>query len=195
MDFSNCPNLTKINGFAFFYCSKISSLSFKNCKNLTIIGGAAFGNINVSFIDLHECVNLISLYGAFSVNGKIKAINFGKIAISFIGYEAFRDMNGMTTFDFRECENLSSVGSQAFSRCINLTEVYFPSSVTQIGSSCFEFCSKLIKVDIPYDSKLHTIEDYAFRNVPLNYFFIFKNLTFNGMAYLSYYKYSKKYNI
>ncbi len=57
-------------------------------------------------------------------------------------------------------EGVTSVGSDAFEDCSNLTEVEIPESVTSIGSYAFERCSSLTEVVIP--ESVTSIGDYAF---------------------------------
>ena len=45
--------------------------------------------------------------------------------------------------------SVTSIGSEAFYYCSNLTSVTLPNSVTSIGSSAFQYCSGLTSVTIP----------------------------------------------
>ena len=56
--------------------------------------------------------------------------------------------------------NVTSIGSNALSYCINLTSVTIPDSVTSIGSSAFECCGNLTSITIP--DSVTSIGDFAF---------------------------------
>lgn len=55
---------------------------------------------------------------------------------------------------------VASIGSFAFDRCVGLTSVTIPPSVTSIGRGAFSDCSALVTVTIP--SGVISIDQYAF---------------------------------
>lgn len=57
-------------------------------------------------------------------------------------------------------ENITDLGSYAFSDCSSLSSVELPSGITTIGSSTFRNCSSLASIDIP--SNVSSIGSYAF---------------------------------
>jgi hypothetical protein len=116
-----------------------------------------------------------------SHNGKVVAPNnpdvFGAVIIS----NTYADGVGVIVFDktvtsigsdaFRSCHNLTSVvipegvtsiGSNAFWYCDNLTSVVIPEGVTSIGSNAFEICYNLTSVVIP--EGVTSIGNSAFRS-------------------------------
>ncbi|MBQ8287624.1 MAG: leucine-rich repeat domain-containing protein [Clostridia bacterium] len=91
--------------------------------------------------------------------------------------------NGVTTISsdaFRGCYNLTSVeipnsvteiGSEAFSHCNNLTNITIPDSVTEIGYKAFYYCTNLQSVEIGCD--VAAIGTEAFSSCDnLTYFFV-----------------------
>ena len=67
----------------------------------------------------------------------------------------------ITSFDeLQYFTGLTSIGSQAFSNCPNLTRVTIPSSVTSIGNQAFRGCTNLTHVTIP--SSVISIDNNAF---------------------------------
>ncbi len=73
---------------------------------------------------------------------------------------------GKITFD----KDVTTIGSETFkgysktdpTMCINLQSISIPSSVTSIGKNAFCDCKSLLSANIPSDSKLTSIEMYAF---------------------------------
>lgn len=56
--------------------------------------------------------------------------------------------------------SVTSIGSNAFLLCENLTSINFPNSVTSIGNSAFEDCYNLMDIYLP--NSLTYIDNYAF---------------------------------
>lgn len=56
---------------------------------------------------------------------------------------------------------LLSIGSSAFNMCQNLTKIDIPASVTHIGEYAFFNCEELMEVHIPDDSQLKELGKYA----------------------------------
>ena len=55
---------------------------------------------------------------------------------------------------------LTSIGEQAFGKCVDITSVSIPSTVTSIGVDAFIMCSGLVSVNIP--SGVTSIEEGTF---------------------------------
>ncbi len=81
---------------------------------------------------------------------------------------AFRNCTALTSADFSNCLNLSSIQSNDFSGCSSLNFVNFPSSLKGIAQSAFRNCSSLkyIAWDLPNDYQNEiTIGKSAFANI------------------------------
>ncbi len=63
--------------------------------------------------------------------------------------------------DHIDGKSVTSIGSDAFSRCTGLTSITIPSSVTNIGGSAFYGCTSLTSINIP--SSVTSIVDNPFR--------------------------------
>ena len=75
-----------------------------------------------------------------------------------IGDEAFSRCIGLTSITIPD--SVTSIGNSAFSRCIGLTSITIPDSVTSIGNSAFSRCTGLTSITIP--SSVTSIENMAF---------------------------------
>ena len=79
-------------------------------------------------------------------------------SVTSIGSEAFKDCSNLTSITIPD--SVTSIGSEAFKDCSNLTSITIPDSVTSIGSEAFKGCSNLTSITIPED--VTSIGEYAF---------------------------------
>ena len=80
--------------------------------------------------------------------------------ITSIGSQAFRNCSNLTSVTFEENSQLTSISDYAFAYCSNLTSISLPNSVTNIGESAFRECSSLTSIEIP--SSVTSIGNNAF---------------------------------
>lgn len=57
-------------------------------------------------------------------------------------------------------ENVPSIGSYAFARCVFMKNIFIPDSVTRIGTNAFQYCYSLSSVSIP--NTVTKIDNYTF---------------------------------
>ena len=69
------------------------------------------------------------------------------LAVTAIENNAFTDNNVLRKVTIEE--DLRSIGTYAFRRCVNLEEIVLPDSVTEIGDYVFGGCKKLEKTTLP----------------------------------------------
>jgi hypothetical protein len=69
------------------------------------------------------------------------------LPVTSIGSNAFYDCTNLTSVTMGT--NVTSIGVRAFCECTSLTSVTIPNSVTSIGDDAFGICTSLTKVTIP----------------------------------------------
>ena len=129
--------------------------------------------VNTSNRPYVVALNVDNLGGAYNTNGSLgSALNTGNVSNKYVSI----DLSGSTittipTDAFVNCTNLTSVtiadgvtniGTYAFRGCTGLTNVTIPDGVTSIWTGAFINCTNLTSVTIPNSVK--SIGDYAFVN-------------------------------
>ena len=190
------PNtVTYIGNRAFEDCYNLKSVTIPN--SVTSIGSLAFYNCGLTSVTIPSNVTYIG-------NGAFTNSSYGEIANITV-------VNGNTVYDSRNncnaiihsgtnelllgCKNtvipnsVTSIGSDAFDLCINMTSITIPNSVTSIGEGAFRSCEGLTSITIP--NSVTSIGDNAFEycsgltsvtvdiNTPLT---ITSNYTFSNRA-------------
>ena len=136
--------------------------------------------------------------------GQLDAViipNFiNNIKVTEIANEAFLDKSNITSIAlpiylekigvaaFKGCgfacidlpSSLISIGSSAFSMCLNLTSISIPDAITNISQSCFFGCSNLS--DVVFPGALINIEAGAFTDCAIASLSFPKNLTSIGLS-------------
>ena len=150
--------VTSIGNYAFYSCSKLTSVSFPAC---TTIGSSAFCSCtsltSVSFpactkiyssafcsctsltsVSFPNCTNISG--SAFYCCTKLTNANFP--ACTSLGFYAFASCTRLTTISFPNCKNITGY---AFARCLSFTNVSFP-ACTNIGVYAFASCTSLTTI-------------------------------------------------
>ena len=144
-------SLTTIGGYAFAFCSGISSIYIP--ASVITIDDAAFGGLNgaitVDSENLYFFVSDEVLYNKdetkLIVCPVYKSGNYDILSsVKTIGYYAFVNCNQLTSV--RIPEGTTRIESLAFSGCTGLTSVSIPAGVNYIGFDAFENCSGLTSI-------------------------------------------------
>jgi hypothetical protein len=69
-------------------------------------------------------------------------------------------------------EGVVEVGSNAFKRCSNITNVTFPSTLTRIGDEAFADCDRLDTVTLPIGVSGGTLGKKIFKGSPTKVFLV-----------------------
>lgn len=86
------------------------------------------------------------------------------LPVKTIASGGFRDCTNITSIDFSNCTNLTTIESGAFSNCSGLMEVDLSNceNLTTIESGAFSNCANLITLNLSNLKNLNAIEYYAF---------------------------------
>jgi len=184
--------LTAIGSFSFYGCSSLSGVTIPD--GVTSIGNSAFsGCTSLTGITIPD--STISI-GSSAFNGctglqnvhtssleRWLSIEFGDSSANPLMYAHDLYVNGVLlkeaaipetitaigSYAFCRCWNLTDIslhdritfiGDSAFSGCIGLTNAVIPESVISIGKSAFSSCTSLSAIDLP--ESITTIEAYTF---------------------------------
>lgn len=166
------PNsVTSIGDYAFYECSGLSNVTIGN--GVTSIGYNAFLNcsgltkVEISDIDAWCRIAFDEIYANPMRYAKIILLNGEEITEVTIPDDITKLNYTFMNFTHLKKvvipDNITSIGSAAFSSCTGLTSVTIPDSVTSIGNSAFDGCSGLTSVTI--GTGIMSIGRYAFYEI------------------------------
>lgn len=153
--------VTEIGGNAFMDCSKLDNVIIGNNvvsinDNATYPGGA-FYNSSIEEVVLGEQVESIGSY-AFRYCQKLSKVTTNG-NLKTIGELAFESTPNLLELSLPE--GLESVGYAAF-RSSGITAINIPSTVTTLGTYCFQYARSLTSVTFNGTGRLEEIPDYCF---------------------------------
>lgn len=165
-------SVTKINSYAFYKNSKITSLKIGN--SVTEIGSNAFEMcLSLKSIVIPESVSKIgsrafaycsSLESAYYQGSLAQwcnmSIEYEQANPLFHAKELYID-GKLLDGDITIPEGVTSIGDYAFYNCENLSGVLIHKSLINIGSGAFSNCKNLIKINIP--NSVVSIGAYSFK--------------------------------
>ena len=126
--------VTVIGDFAFYYCSRLKSITFSN--KLKKIGSYAFS----------ECTRL----------AKVEFTD----ALTFIGVGVFKDCRSLMQVTLPN--SVTSVFDGCFSGCLKLKDVQLSESMTSIEGNLFKDCRSLTQITLP--ERINRVRHDAFVN-------------------------------
>lgn len=100
--------------------------------------------------------------------------------VTGISNNAFKSNTNIINFDISLCNTLTTIGSNAFQDCFNLSSFKFPASLQNINNYAFYSCFSLSSIIFPSNNNITTIGTGAFNSCPLNNFNFSSSLTSIG---------------
>ena len=151
------PNsFTSIGYDAFAACHSLTDVTIPN--SVTSIGVAAFASCtSLTSVTIPDSVTSIGV-GAFSVCTSLTAITVDALNADYRSVDGVLFNKSQTVLiifpggkagRYTIPSSVTNISSFAFSYCTSLTNVTIPNSVTSIGNSAFVSCASLISVTIP----------------------------------------------
>ena len=161
--------MTNIGVYAFANCLLLTSINIPD--GVTNIGHAAFGRCkSLTSINIPSSVVNINGNPFCGWNGELHNESKNFIYENYVLFN--KDKTTLIAYRNKETSytipnNVTNIGSGAFSGCESLKSINIPDSVTNIGNNAFSWCESLTKINIP-DGMTH-IGDEAFswcENIP-----------------------------
>ena len=137
------PNsVTSIGGFAFEYCSGLTTLNFNaiNCQDFNY---CPFIGTSLTTVNIGDSVQRIPANFVRGCSG-LTSVAIPN-SVTSIGEQAFSGCSGLTSVTIPN--SVTSIGGSAFSGCSGLTSVTIPNSVTSIGEGAFSGCTGLMTLN------------------------------------------------
>ena len=160
-------DVTSIGVFAFWNCSKLTSVSFPNSlkkiDNHAFFGCAALSSItipdNVTYVGgyvFQECSSLISAV----ISSHVKAINSN----------LFADCTSLKSIIIPD--SVDYIGAYVFQNCTSLSSVTFRSNITTSSGEVFNGCSALKEIIMrqasPFDIYENFFDDSTYQSATLH---------------------------
>ncbi len=143
VDFSNATSLTSIYSNAFEYNPKLTAADLSKATSLTTINNYAFRNCDaLTTVSIPGKVTSIPYYGFYDCDA-LETVDLSKAtSLTTIGDRAFYSCDKLKSADMSNT-SLVNINSEAFSYCSNLESVSIPESVVRVYSNTFYECNKL----------------------------------------------------
>lgn len=143
-----------IGNEAFNHCTGLTTLTIPS--TVTSIGNSAFAN-TYSLTSMTIPDNVVSFGNEVFRNSGVSDVTLGN-GISSIGSNTFNYCDNLTTVTLGN--GITSIGEQAFMWCENLTSINIPATLTSLAKNAFAYCESLTSIELP--STLTSIAEQAF---------------------------------
>ena len=143
-----------IGNEAFNHCTGLTTLTIPN--SVISIGNSAFAN-TYSLTSMTIPDNVVTFGNEVFRNSGVSDVTLGN-GISSIGSNTFNYCANLTTVTLGN--GITSIGEQAFMWCENLTSINIPATLTSLAKNAFAYCENLTSIELP--STLTSIAEQAF---------------------------------
>ncbi len=143
-----------IGNEAFNHCTGLTTLTIPS--TVTSIGNSAFAN-TYSLTSMTIPDNVVTFGNEVFRNSGVSDVTLGN-GISSIGSNTFNYCDNLTTVTLGN--GITSIGEQAFMWCENLTSINIPATLTSLAKNAFAYCESLTSIELP--STLTSIAEQAF---------------------------------
>ena len=143
-----------IGNEAFNHCTGLTTLTIPN--SVISIGNSAFAN-TYSLTSMTIPDNVVTFGNEVFRNSGVSDVTLGN-GISSIGSNTFNYCGNLTTVTLGN--GITSIGEQAFMWCANLTSINIPATLTSLAKNAFAYCESLTSIELP--STLTSIAEQAF---------------------------------
>lgn len=143
-----------IGNEAFNHCTGLTTLTIPS--TVTSIGNSAFAN-TYSLTSMTIPDNVVTFGNEVFRNSGVSDVTLGN-GISSIGSNTFNYCANLTTVTLGN--GITSIGEQAFMWCENLTSINIPATLTSLAKNAFAYCENLTSIELP--STLTSIAEQAF---------------------------------
>lgn len=143
-----------IGNEAFNHCTGLTTLTIPN--SVISIGNSAFAN-TYSLTSMTIPDNVVTFGNEVFRNSGVSDVTLGN-GISSIGSNTFNYCANLTTVTLGN--GITSIGEQAFMWCENLTSINIPATLTSLAKNAFAYCESLTSIELP--STLTSIAEQAF---------------------------------
>ena len=150
-------SLTSLGSYAFNDCDSLKTFTFP--ANIKEVPTCVLSSCNaLQSVTLATGTTRIN-ESAFYACPKLTEMNYDQTTLTRIDASAFRN-TGFKAITVPE--NVTYIGSNAFSYCDSLKTVSLPNGVTSMGTYVFDDCNALESANIP--TSIATVPSYTFRN-------------------------------
>lgn len=155
--FKGCNNLksivipasvTTIGAYAFSGCNNLTSVTFEEGSKLETLD-TSFYDSGITEFTIPKNVKKIESI-AFMNLSSLKSVRFEDDSnVTVLPSQLFDGCYNLTTIDFGKNSKIQTIEYLAFEKCVKLTAVDVPQSVTKIGDWAFRGCKAIKSITIP----------------------------------------------
>ena len=155
--FKGCSNLksivipasvTTIGTFAFWDCTNLTSVTFEEGSELETLNDL-FKNTCITEFTIPKSVTEIAPWAFIGLSSLTKVVFEDDSNVTVLPTQLFDGCYNLTTVYFGKNSKIKTIDDWAFMRCVKLTEISIPKSVTKIDASAFASCKSIKSIDIP----------------------------------------------